>query len=37
MTTIVFKSGLGVNPVKESGPGLHRLTRVNMKKLKKKI
>jgi hypothetical protein len=37
MTTIIFKPGLGVNPAKEPGPGLHKLTRVNMEKLKKNL
>jgi hypothetical protein len=29
MTTIVIKPDLEVDPVKESGPGLHGLTQVN--------
>jgi hypothetical protein len=37
MTTIVIKPGLGVDPVKEPGLGLHGLTRVNLKKLKNNI
>jgi len=37
MATIVIKPGLGVDPVKGSGPGLHGLTWVNFKKLKKNI
>jgi hypothetical protein len=37
MSTIVIKPDLGVDPAKGSGPGLHELTRVNPKKLKKNI
>jgi len=37
MATIVIKPGLGVDPVKGSGLGLHGLTLVNPEKLKKKI
>jgi hypothetical protein len=35
MATMVIKPGLGVDPAKGRGPGLHGLTRVNPKKLKK--
>jgi len=31
---IVIRPDPGINPVKEPGPGLHGLTRVNPKKLK---
>jgi hypothetical protein len=37
MATIVIKPGSRIDPVKESGPGLHRLTQVNLKKIKKYI
>jgi hypothetical protein len=36
MATTVIKPGLGVDPIKGLGPGLHGLTRVNPEKLKKK-
>ena len=35
MPTIVIKPDLGVDPAKGPGPGLHGLTWVNPKKLKK--
>jgi hypothetical protein len=37
MATIVIKPGLGVDPAKEPGLGLHGLSRVNSEKLKKNI
>jgi hypothetical protein len=37
MATMVIKPGLGVDPAKGSGPGLHGLTQVNPEKLKKNI
>jgi len=37
MATIVIKPDSRIDPVKEPGPGLHRLTQVNLKKIKKYI
>jgi len=37
MITIVMKPNLGVHPAKGPGPGLHGLTWVKLRKLKKKI
>jgi hypothetical protein len=37
MTTIVIKPDFGVDSAKRSIPGLHRLTRIKLGKLKKKL